>query len=538
MTTQEATQVQETAIEQLKRQVEDYDKHERELEEQERARENALPFNERTTWRKRHMYRGWQLEPVIEQHADAAGLSAFAITRSNYGYRVLNTPDLGIVDVDFDLGAGISKMHVHAQQKEAIANIRDWVAAHPEQSWRVYRTAAGLRMIRTDAPQPLDETYDAVRDAITEADRLYCDLCKEQNAFRARISPKVDRIGADYPGWSPYAYPEGFWDHSPTQEEILAYEMTARQYKVAELIEVVGSGAVHQQLGWTLRYHDDVCGVESALPMEQLLADDYIQLSAIAELVAFNDVYRPQGMAPDAVWDSLDNETRQNLRTLRRHRDEVIAACKRLDRLFTKWDSGAESYTDFDGSYQVAFAKYKEDAKRYVWVPSPGDVVYGYRTGGHWQSLEGSVFPHDPRYWQLENPTASATTSAVIRFLPSRDNQRYVQKQRSGVMKYYVSNILVVNDPRYPANNGKVFLFRYGHTIDQKITDMIAPAPQFDWPHVDVFDMKTGANFKLRACLIDGAVNLDKSSFDNSTPVGADAVVADLLTRMYSLDEA
>jgi hypothetical protein len=76
MTEAQATQVQETAIEQLKRQVEDYDKNERELEEQERARENALPFNQRTTWRKRHMYRGWQLEPVIEQHADAAGMSA------------------------------------------------------------------------------------------------------------------------------------------------------------------------------------------------------------------------------------------------------------------------------------------------------------------------------------------------------------------------------------------------------------------------------------------------------------------------------
>src|ERR1017187_10464072 len=121
MTEEQATQAQETAIDQLKRQVEDYDKHERELEEQERARENALPFNERTTWRKRHMYRGWQLEPVIEQHPDAVGMSAFALPRSNYGYRVLNTPDLGIVDVDFDLGAGISKMHVPAQQKEAIA---------------------------------------------------------------------------------------------------------------------------------------------------------------------------------------------------------------------------------------------------------------------------------------------------------------------------------------------------------------------------------------------------------------------------------
>jgi hypothetical protein len=105
-------------------------------------------------------------------------------------------------------------------------------------------------------------------------------------------------------------------------------------------------------------------------------------------------------------------------------------------------------------------------------------------------------------------------------------------------MKHKVSNILVVNDPKYPANNGKVCLFRYGHTIDQKITDMIAPPPEFDLPHVDVFDMKTGANFTLRAVYIDGQVTYCKSSFDAETPVGDDGVIADLLTQVYSLDEA
>ena len=100
----------------------------------------------------------------------------FTTTRSNFGYRVLNSPDLGAVDVDFDLGPGIVETHIAAQQKEALSNIRDWVAAHPEQCWRVYRTAGGLRMIRTDAPQPLDETYVAVGKAIEQSDRLYCNL--------------------------------------------------------------------------------------------------------------------------------------------------------------------------------------------------------------------------------------------------------------------------------------------------------------------------------------------------------------------------
>ena len=111
-------------------------------------------------------------------------------------------------------------------------------------------------------------------------------------------------------------------------------------------------------------------------------------------------------------------------------------------------------------------------------------------------------------------------------------------------MKHKVSNILVVNDPKYPANNGKVCLFRYGHTIDQEITEMTDPPPDFtDMISIDPWNMRTGANLMLRACLIDGRVNLDKSSFDTAdgvntnTPVGDEGVIEDLLTRVYSLDE-
>ncbi len=45
-------------------------------------------------------------------------------------------------------------------------------------------------------------------------------------------------------------------------------------------------------------------------------------------------------------------------------------------------------------------------------------------------------------------------------------------------------------------------------------------------------------HLKLRAFHMDGQLSLDKSSFDDSTPIGDDAVIADLLTRVYSLDEA
>src|ERR1035441_2261821 len=137
----------------------------------ERAADLAKPFLQRQEFRKDNMYRGWMLEPVIDTFGDR-----IAITRSNYGYRVLNTPDLGMVDVDFNLDFDTAP-----QQLEVLSNLRDWVAKHPGQSWKVYRTAAGLRLLRTDAPQPLDDSFREVCATIYGVDNLYMSLCIEQD---------------------------------------------------------------------------------------------------------------------------------------------------------------------------------------------------------------------------------------------------------------------------------------------------------------------------------------------------------------------
>jgi hypothetical protein len=526
--------------------TEDYKREREERELTLQAQDDALPFSQRTLYRKRNMYRGWQLESVEEATDGYEGMSGFAITRSNYGYRVLNSPDLGAVDVDFDLGPGIVETHILAQQKESLSSLRDWVAAHPEQSWRVYRTAAGLRMIRTDAPQPLDETYEAVAKAIEQSDRLYSRLCIEQKAFRLRISPKVARIGANYPGWSPYAYPEGFWDHQPTPEEIHAYDTIACQYKVADLIEVVGSGQVHPALVAVLKYHDESCRVEATRPMETPSASECVVYASIPELIAFNDVYRPNGMAPGHIWDNLDSEVRWALRELDGNayhrsaeqdtvviggsrRDVLMQNCKYLDALALKWNSeDAENYKTFDVLYGAAFEQYTEDAKQL--------------TNGHWRSSEDLLgsSSDDPRYWRLHaaaTTTETPTGSAIIRFLPSADNQRSVKQRTKGFLTYHLCNILVIKDPAQPQNEGKVFLFRFGHSISQKIDDLEAPPPKFvDMVPVDVFDLRTGCNFSVRAVQINNELNLDRSTFDAPTPVGDDAFIAALRTKVYTLE--
>lgn len=77
---------------------------------------------------------------------------------------------------------------------------------------------------------------------------------------------------------------------------------------------------------------------------------------------------------------------------------------------------------------------------------------------------------------------------------------------------HYVSNIYVVKDPANPENEGKVFLFKYGSKIFDRITAMTNPEFEYDKP-VNVFDFWEGANFVLKMRQKDGFPNYDNSEW-------------------------
>ena len=90
----------------------------------------------------------------------------------------------------------------------------------------------------------------------------------------------------------------------------------------------------------------------------------------------------------------------------------------------------------------------------------------------------------------------------------------------------YIANILVVQDQKNPENEGKVFLFKFGQKIFDKIIDKIKPQFEDEQP-MNPFDLEEGANFKLKIRQVEGFANYDKSEFDSASPVpNADAVVA------------
>jgi len=83
---------------------------------------------------------------------------------------------------------------------------------------------------------------------------------------------------------------------------------------------------------------------------------------------------------------------------------------------------------------------------------------------------------------------------------------------------HFISNIYVVNDPGNPDNEGKVFLFKYGKKIFDKLNELMNPQFQ-DEEAVNPFDFWAGANFKLKIRQVEGYRNYDKSEFAKSAPL-------------------
>jgi len=101
----------------------------------------------------------------------------------------------------------------------------------------------------------------------------------------------------------------------------------------------------------------------------------------------------------------------------------------------------------------------------------------------------------------------------------------------------YVSNIYVVKDPANPENEGKVFLYKYGKKIFDKLT--AAMQPEFeDEEAIDPFDFWQGANFKLKAKNVAGYRNYDSSEFASQSPLlNDDDAMESLWKKQFSLAE-
>ena len=117
----------------------------------------------------------------------------------------------------------------------------------------------------------------------------------------------------------------------------------------------------------------------------------------------------------------------------------------------------------------------------------------------------------------------------------SEANKEIARKQKRKLS--YITNILVIKDPAHPENEGKVFLYKFGKKIFDKIKDMAEPQFQDEKP-INVFDFDTGANFKLKIRNVEGYRNYDKSEFEAASAISEDdSIIESIWGKQHSLTQ-
>ena len=167
-----------------------------------------------------------------------------------------------------------------------------------------------------------------------------------------------------------------------------------------------------------------------------------------------------------------------------------------------------------------------------IWKPELDKSGNGYAVIRFLPAPEGEdvpwqrMFTHSfqgPGGWYIENSLTTINKNDPVGEVNRRlwntgsEADKETARRQKRKLSYY-TNIYVVADPKHPEHEGKVFLYKFGKKIFDKV--MEAMQPQFDDEEaINPFDLWKGANFKLKIRKVDGFWNYDKSEFDAVTPL-------------------
>jgi hypothetical protein len=212
-------------------------------------------------------------EAVQSRFREEVGL----VTRNAYGALILNSTDAMFIDIDipgmdkprqsgglFGGGKGPFQLEPYLP---TVRQVEAWSARHPEYGIRIYATFAGLRcLILNPVFNPRSEDADRILQEL-KSDPLYIRLCKAQECFRARLTPKPWRCGLRQPGGAlryPRDTPELEGEFRMWEKQ---YDTTAEKYATCSFVKQIGSQVVHPNVEAVLEYHDRVTRPESNLPL-------------------------------------------------------------------------------------------------------------------------------------------------------------------------------------------------------------------------------------------------------------------------------
>ena len=167
-----------------------------------------------------------------------------------------------------------------------------------------------------------------------------------------------------------------------------------------------------------------------------------------------------------------------------------------------------------------------------LWKPEVDKAGNGYAVIRFLPAPDGEDLPWAKLYthafqgtggWFIENSLTTLGQKDPVSEYNSQlwnsgvDSDKEVARKQKRKLSYY-SNVYVVKDPSNPSNEGKVFLFRYGKKIFDKITAAMQPEFEDETP-INPFDFWAGANFKIKIKKVAGYWNYDSSEFAAPKPL-------------------
>jgi hypothetical protein len=152
-----------------------------------------------------------------------------------------------------------------SHERMLVQKLESWLSNHRDWHCRLYRTRAGFRVLVTHALFNPEIVAGNGVFAALGVDPLYQRLCKAQNCFRARLTPKPWRCNAGLP---PARWP---WENERAQ---VRFQRWAERYKekcralaTCSFLGDFGSGTTHAELEPLIAHHDGATRAHSQLPL-------------------------------------------------------------------------------------------------------------------------------------------------------------------------------------------------------------------------------------------------------------------------------
>ena len=159
-----------------------------------------------------------------------------------------------------------------------------------------------------------------------------------------------------------------------------------------------------------------------------------------------------------------------------------------------------------------------------------------------WAKVWNHAFQGPTGQWFIENSLTTVGNNDPVSEYNSKlwnsgvESDKEIARKQKRKLQYF-ANIYVVSDSSNPQNEGKVFLYRFGKKIFDKVMEAMQPAFEDETP-INPFDFWGGANFKLKLRKVDGYWNYDKSEFEGVSSLSDDdSVLEGIYKSQYPLNE-